>query len=392
MITNSRRQRGKEPCLSIEQQSIVRNAIQKSTPEAWGVEGTVWSRAAIAQLVSRTFRGKSISLSTVTAYRKIWNVERPEPAERKGGRRAHVIGSPVLEVLRELLSLTGMSASGLFTYLSTDPRLCEILGKKASFYNRLKEANIQAQNRKKGEGLDLVNRFCLRVRLLVFRRPRAKDGFTVVLCGYEVETGFINCRVYNVPVSYEKRSANATYADEALPPAKIAEGDTTEYVRCPLPEAEVANFVAESRRRFPLPLTRLEITQELALSSLWHARLGWILRSPWPIGDRRGDLHLNVEVDTDLVATLCPLSMSVSKLAEVLSDWIDKHNKQVADPAIAEFTRQIKAKLAEVKLTKWHPKPETAELRLLLEFSKGILAGGKAQRQGRIRPVTVECR
>lgn len=391
MISSGRRQRGKEPCLSIGQQDVVRNAIHDSTPEAWGIEGTVWNRAAIAQFVSRTFRGKRISLSTVTAYRKSWNIERPEPTERRGGRRAHVIGPSVLEVLHELLSLTGVSASSLFSYLSKDPHLCEIFGKKASFYNRLKEANIQAQNRKKREGLGLVNRFCLRVRLLVFRRPKAKDGFTAVLCGYEVETGFINCRVYNVQVSRGKTIANASDADEALPRSRDVEDDTTQHVRFPLPEAEVAHFVAESRRRFSLPLTRLEITQQFQSGLLWHTPLDQALRSPWSTDNKRGDLHVNVEVGTDLIATLCPLPMSTNKLADVLSDWINEHNKRVANPAIAEFNRQIKAELAKVKLTGWQREPKTAELRLLLEFSKKIPVGAKAQHQVRIRPITVEC-
>lgn len=378
---------GEKPRLSREQRKLIKDAVGTKTPADCGIQTAVWSRAAIGELIAKEFGGRAPSLGTISRYKAELDLQKHPGRPLKGGRPRRVVGSTYTGIIRELLCLTGLSASSLFSYLSTDSYFSEVMGKKATFHNRLDEAGIEAQIRRKARGVDLVNRCCLRLRLLVFRISKGKGGFIAVLCGYEVETGFVNCRIYNVRVACETPIANAANPDEVPLVAKTDEGDVTEYIRFKLPEKEVASFVEESRRRLSLPLTRLEITQRLEPGLTGYATLDRTLRSPWIISknsgkNRRdtdpgidsecqGDLQVNIDVGTDQVAVLPHLPMSASKLGDVLSERIDTHNIEVAVPAIAAFKQETRAKLAKEKVNKYRPNHKTAELRLLLKFSKG---------------------
>lgn len=386
MDDGQEKQRGAKRRLTVKQEEFVKKAIAGNAPATLAIDEPEWNRAAIAKLISRNYEGLVVSERTITDYRKRWAIKPPSKLTAKGGRPSHQIDALTMGVIDDLLQLSGLSVSQLFLQLSQDDYMAPLIGKKASFYNRLNEAGLCAVERKPSTLQKMVNRFCMRLRILVFPikvDTNGEEKYAGLLFGYEVATGLITCRVFDIQVPSDA-IAEPIYSATAQRGVCILKGSTSVTVYFPV--GVVAEFVKNSYRRLGLPVAKLEITQQFFPSTSNYGELERAVEqmvSAPKTKDEAGStvtkmteasvtpiMKVGIEIQHRPVTLLTPLPVTLAQLVSAIKACVNVHNNDVAYPAIHKFKREIRGILATNTKSSWPKKPPPTEVRQLQEFCR----------------------
>jgi len=379
-------QRGAKRRLTLKQEEFIKKAIIGSAPSMFDIDESEWNRAAIAKLISKSCGGLGVSERTITDYRKRWVIRPPSKLKAKGGRPSHQIDALTMGVIDDLLQLSGLTVSQLFLQLSQDAYMAKLIGKKASFHNRLNEAGLCAVERRPSTLQNLLKRFCMRLRILVFplrSETKGENKYAGLLCAYEMETGLITCRVFDIQVPSDD-IVELSYRATAQRGVCIFKGSTRSTVYFPV--GVVAEFVKNSYRRLGLPVAKLEITQQFFPSTSDYGELERAVEqmvSAPKSKDVAGStvakmtgatvtplMKVGIEIQHRPVTLLTPLPVTLAQLVGPIKARINAHNKVVAYPAIHKFKREIRDILVKNKTSSWPTKPPPTGVKQLQEFCK----------------------